>query len=225
MRQKCKALFDAAAKKSRQMMMGATAFIAFGFTPATRAFAQESPESAKPEATTITLPINDKPVKIDEGVTYWKHKEYDMVVKVQPDADRGLVATIYSINTEDANNKYLMAQLKGYGKKERNPFGGRGAPSYRVVPDPDAVQKWEMEAYCGFQPDIKLKKQKDGSYSGTIVSPFNGGTYGLDIKQLSDGQVKVYGYLTGFPLIKLSEKANRVTNPPAEQCKFSWPDP
>ncbi|MEZ0259582.1 MAG: DUF2147 domain-containing protein [Alphaproteobacteria bacterium] len=226
MRQKLKALFDAAGKKSKQMMVGATAFIAFGFTPASRAFAQETPESAKPEATTITLPINDKPVKIDEGVTYWKHKEYDMVVKVQPDADKGLIATIYSINTEDANNKYLMAQLKGYGKKVQNPYGGgRGAPSYRIVPDPDAVEKWELEAYCGFQPNIQLKKQKDGSYSGTIVSPFNGGTYGLDIKQLSDGQVKVYGYLTGFPLIKLSEKANRVTSPPPEQCKFSWPDP
>jgi hypothetical protein len=42
---------------------------------------------------------------------------------------------------------------------------------------------------------------------------------------MSDGQVKVYGYLTGFPLIKLSEKADRVDNPPPEQCKFSWPDP
>lgn len=223
MRQKLKEIFEKLSKKTNHLAMGASAIFAFGFGPA-KAFAQDTPEGAKPEPTTITLP--EKPTKLGDGATYWKHKDYDMIVKVEPDQDNGLRATIYSVNPDDANNKYLMAQLKGYGKKVRDSSSlGRGAPSYRIVPDPDAVEKWEIEAYCGYQADIKLKKKNDGSYTGTITSPFNGGTYGLDVKQTSDGQVKVYGYLTGFPLIKLSEKASRVENPPAEQCRISWPEP
>jgi hypothetical protein len=223
MRQKLKKFFDTVSKKSNQLALGTSALFAFGFGPA-KAFAQETPENAKPEATNITK--FEQPKKIGDGATYWKHKDYDMVVKVEPDQDNGLRATIYSVNPDDANNKYLMAQLKGYGKRVRDNTGvGRGAPSYRIVPDPDAVEKWEIEAYCGFQPDIKLTKKNDNTWTGTITSPFNGGTYGLDIKQMNDGQLKVYGYLTGFPLIKLSEKASSVDNPPAEQCRINWPDP
>jgi hypothetical protein len=171
------------------------------------AFPQPGAPGPAPVTETAVLNIND-------GVTYWKHADYDIVVKTWPCEDRGLCASFQSINTKDPKTRELMALLKGYGKPSSWGFG--------TDPDTDRVQDWEMTSYCGYEPDAKLTKQNDGSWNGTITSPFNYQSYGLSVRQTEDSKIKVSGYFTAFPLFWVSEEAERMTTPPPA-CKPDFP--
>lgn len=167
----------------------------------------------KPESATIVQPQDDPP-NINKDTLYWKHKDYDIVVKTWPCEERGLCASIHSFSLKDEANRKLMAELKGYTKEQRVFTGGRGGFTSRRVPDASQVEDWEMEAYCGYQANAKLSQKDNGTWSGTITSPFNWQSYGLDVRQLDNDTIRLSGYFTSFPLIKLSEKAKRVETPP-----------
>jgi hypothetical protein len=172
--------------------------------------------------TSFSVSVDETRPGISDGATYWKLKDYDIVVKIEPDASKGLTATVHSIDIDSEANRELMATLKGYKKAVKTQGGGpRGGTTTRYVTDTDRVRDWELQAYCGYEADATLKKRSDIKYVGTFVSPFNGGTYGLDVKQTGTDQVKFYGYLENFPLIWASLKAERVETPPPA-CKSYW---
>ncbi|MEZ0226842.1 MAG: hypothetical protein ACAH83_19960 [Alphaproteobacteria bacterium] len=203
MRRKLKDAFNRHSKSLKR----ATATIAAALTLGLAADAAmpqinfPQPGAPGPAPVTETAPVTN----INDGVMYWKHADYDMVVKTWPCEDRGLCASFQSINEKDPRTRELMALLKGYGKPNGWGF---------TDPDTDRVQDWEMTAYCGYEPDAKLKKQDDGSWDGTIRSPFNYQSYGLTVRQTADGKIRVSGYFTAFPLFWVSEEAERVTTPP-----------
>jgi uncharacterized protein (DUF2147 family) len=205
MRRKLTDLFNNCSGKIKKALIigatGTTLALAADASMPQIAFPQPGAPGPAPVITT-NAPVTN----INDGVMYWKHKDYDIVVKTWPCDDRGLCASFQSINEKDAKTRQLMAQLKGYGKPSEWGFG--------YDPDPDRVQDWEMTSYCGYEPDAKLAKQDDGSWDGTITSPFNYQSYGLSVRQLDDGKLKVSGYFTAFPLFWVSEEAERVPNPP-----------
>lgn len=214
MRQKLKDAFNRHSKGLKRATATVAAALTLGLAADAAmpqiAFPQPGAPGPAPVAEVAPAPVTN----INDGVMYWKHPDYDMVVKTWPCEDRGLCASFQSINEKDPKTRELMALLKGYGKPNKWGFG--------TDPDPDRVQDWEMTSYCGFQPDAKLTKQNDGSWDGTITSPFNYQTYGLTVRQTDDGKIKVSGYFTAFPLFWVSEEAERVTTPPPA-CAPTFP--
>lgn len=242
MKQKLKNLFDKVAKHTKKktvlalgaatVMLGGGAGVAMQMhrvsSPTSQQVRAQTAAQSTPQFTPLAEGEITQPLPktgLNDGVVYWKHKDYDMIIKTWP-CDDGLCASVYSVNEKDPNVRMLMAEFKGYAK-EVTTTGPRGQRTTRWEYDPSQVQDWEIQQYCGYQADIKLTKQADGSWSGTITSPFNGGTYGLDVAQRGDNEVKVWGYMTTFPLnlIKLSEKAQRVDDPGPSSCSYNWPTP
>lgn len=211
MRKKLKELFSKHSKAARRVALVSS----MGLALALGADATNPPQPATPVAASVTTPeVATAPVtNVNDGVMYWKHNDYDIIAKTWPCDDRGLCASFQSINPDNSNNRYLMAELKGYAKKDEMGFWQT---------DPTQVQGWELTDYCGYQPDVHLKKQDDGSWDGTITSPFNGGTYGMSVRQMDDGRLKVSGYFTAIPFFSLSEKVSRVDTPPP-QCRPDFP--
>lgn len=153
-----------------------------------------------------------EPPEAPSALTYWKHPDYDIVVKLWECEDRGLCAQIDSADPSDPDNKMLMARLKGYSTTEKKSVGKNTVIKVRK-PAPQFVADYEITNYEGFQPDAKLT-QKGGKWEGTITSPFNGKTYGLDVEPKGADKLKLSGYFTGLPLFKLSVTADRVGDPP-----------
>lgn len=226
MRRKLKEFFDKAARLLRRQTVAAAATTTLSFGAA-GAVTTVPLAAAATTTTAIVQPVdrNANP-DIDTDTLYWKHKDYDIIVRSQPTANNGLSLTIDYINIHDPNNRELMAQLKGYYRAEKVTRPGIRGPSHttRYVPDVDRVRDWEMLAYVGYSVNVNLKQASDNKWRGTIRSPFNWQSYGLDVKQLDDDTVKVSGYFTSFPLFKLSEKATRVDNPP-QQPPYNWRSP
>lgn len=227
MRRKLKELFDNAARFVRKQTVAAAATTTLSFGAA--GAVTTVPLAAAATTTTIVQPLdrNANP-DIDTDTLYWKHKDYDIVVRSQPTANNGLSLTIDYINLQDDNNRELMAMFKGYYREETvfRP-GSRGPRSGHVtrnVVDTERVRDWELQSFVGYRVNVNLEQVSDNKWRGTIRSPFNWQTYGLDVKQLDDDTVKVSGYFTSFPLIKLSEKATRVDNPP-QQPPYNWRSP
>lgn len=207
MRQKLKSAFNRHSKGLKRAVASIAAGLTLGLA-ADAAMPQIAfPQPGAPGPAPVTEAMPAPVTHINDGTMYWKHKDYDIVVKTWPCDDRGLCASFQSVNATDPKNRALMAQLKGYAKEDEYGFG-------YLVPDPERVQGWELTSYCGYQPDVKLARQPDGSWEGTITSPFNYKSYGLSVKQQEDGKLKVSGYFTSFPLFWVSEEAERVTNPP-----------
>jgi len=224
MKKKLKEFFGKVAKVSKKKSVIAAAsatFVLGGGIGLATMYKYE--ESKKPASYSASFDETAAPkLNISEGTTYWKLKDYDIVVKVEPDANKGLTATVHSVDINSEANRELMATLKGYKKEVKTHTGGpRGGTSTRWVTDTERVQDWELQSYCGYEADAKLEKRNDKKYVGTFVSPFNGGTYGLDVKQTGEDTVKFYGYLENFPLIWASIKAERVDSPPPA-CKSPW---
>lgn len=209
--------FSRSAKKKTVIAVASTGFV-LGAGVAVVSQMDNAPRAP----ISMSASVDETKPTISDGTTYWKLKDYDVVVKIAPDANKGLTATVHSIDIDSEANRELMATLKGYQKEVRTNHGGpRGGSSTRWVTDTERVRDWELQAYCGYEADAKLEKRNDKKYVGTFVSPFNGGTYGLDVKQTSENQVKFYGYLENFPLIWASLKAERVDTPPPA-CKSYW---
>lgn len=221
MKKKLKEIFGKVAKVSKKKSVIAAASATFVLGAGVGLAVHYKNEQLKPTSFSVGVDDTAKP-GISDGTTYWKLKDYDIVVKMEPDANRGLVATVHSVDVDSEANRELMATLKGYKKEVRVNGGGlRGQATTRYVTDVDRVRDWELQAYCGYEADATLKKKSDVKYVGTFVSPFNGGTYGLDVKQTGTDSVKFYGYLENFPLIWASIKAERVETPPPA-CKSPW---
>lgn len=227
MRRRLKEFFDNAARFLRRQTVAAatTTTLSFGAAGAVTTV----PLKAAATTTAIVQPLdNNKHASpdIDTDTLYWKHKDYDIIVRSQPTEDNKLSLTIDYINIHDKNNRELMAQLKGYYRAEKVTRPGMRGPSQttRYVPDVERVRDWEMLAYVGYSVNVDLKQSSDNKWRGTIRSPFNWQSYGLDVKQIDGDTVKVSGYFTSFPLLKLSEKATRVDNPP-QQPPYNWRSP
>lgn len=226
MRRKLKEFFDKAARFVRKQTFSAataTTTLTLGAAGAVSTV----PMAAAATTTTIVQPVTNDNAHPDlaTDTLYWKHKDYDIVIRSQPGANNSLNLTVDYINLHDDNNRELMAMFKGYYREEGTVrTGPRGHAMTRHVVDTERVRDWELQSFVGYRVNVNLEQVSDHKWRGTIRSPFNWQTYGLDVKQLDDDTVKVSGYFTGFPLLKLSEKATRVDNPP-QQPPYNWGSP
>lgn len=70
----------------------------------------------------------------------------------------------------------------------------------------------KVRPICGLQLIGGMKLAKTGQWrDGWIYNPRNGKTYGAEINAVSDGKLKVRGYL-GLPLLGQSQTWTRVTS-------------
>jgi hypothetical protein len=205
MRQKLRDLFNRHARGLKKGLAVAALGVTLGLSADAVMPQMVFPQPGAPEPSPVT--------RLNDGVTYWKSSEYDITIKVWPCEERGLCAAFHSIAL-DAKNRTLMAQLKGYGRPSQYGFG--------YEPDPERVQDWELSSYCGFEPGAMLAKKPDGSWEGTVTSPFNYKTYGIAVAEQEDGSVKVSGYFQSLPWLRLSQKGERVLDP-APRCDSGFP--
>lgn len=167
-------------KKKRYSSLGLpTIMLSFGAATGAfdRAMAQEPPTPPLPPPNPVTLTQDTvtQPVR-----TYWKHPEYDAVLEVWTDPEKGLRGRLASLNPDDPKIKLMVSRI--------------------LEKKPEKVTQDDILGFVGMEGDLKLRKLGDNHWKGSMFWPFKGKSYGVEVKQ-EDDNLYVRGFILKLPIL------------------------
>lgn len=160
---------------------------------------------AKAEEAALELETSAPPAPEAEDVqySYWKHPEYNAVVRAWKCEERGVCGNLHYIDTQDQKVRDMVGRV--LQKKSSK------------VTDEDVL------SFCGFVGDMNMKPDGENKWNGKIYWPFRKKSYGIALHEKSSGDLSVRGYLLRLPFIGMTVKLDPVDNPPPA-CKKPFPN-
>ena len=145
--------------------------------------------------------------------TYWKYKDYGIIIKSTPCKKRGLCISVYNFdpNNPKAQKFYdklnKMMKVEDWGTIHKDYTGEKG-----------------IKKLCQFEFNSNLERYNDGSWDGENSNSNKDDfirNVGIYVKPLDQKTVKLTAYL-GIRIIGFSMTGNLVENTP-EACNFKTP--
>ena len=139
----------------------------------------------KAEAQETTQIIPPTPVTMTQTQTqsaahsFWRHPDYDAVMEVWVDKDKGLRGKIVSLNAADRHVREAVGKIL---KKKTG----------EVTDD-------NVKSFSGLEGDLTLKQTAPDKWSGTIYWPYKDKSYGVDV-EISPSKMHVHGFLLWMPI-------------------------
>lgn len=141
-----------------------------------------------------------------EEKTYWHIPDYDAVFEISRCAPQSICTRVHSLNPDDP--KIVELATKAWRKDARS----KGRPA------PQRIGRDHIMFFCGFEARFNAGQTSQSVWDGSVVSSFNGKTYGITATFLSQDNIRLRAYLPNIPivgsLLGRTVEAKRLDTPP-----------
>lgn len=148
-------------------------------------------------ADTIMTPqtgIEPAPTSGNTQYSYWKHPEYNAVVRAWKCEERGVCGNLHYLDTQDQKVRDMVGRI--------------------LQKQPGKVTDEDVLSFCGFEGDANLRPDGKNKWDGKIYWPFRKKSYGIALNEKSPDNLSVRGYLLMLPFLGMTVKLDNVASPP-----------